>query len=982
MKPINLKLSAFGPYPNTQMIDFSKLTNSNMFIISGPTGSGKTTIFDAISFALYGSASGSERAASMFRSDFAKSDLETCVEFTFSVRAKTYKITRKPSQYRPKLRGVGMRKIEASVCLQTMDKVYTAQNEVATQIETIIGLSKEQFKQIVLLPQGEFKKMLVSDSRSKEEIFRKIFNTTNIKDIQEQLQKQAKQLKRKIEDNELKISTILDQYPHVNNSRQLTYIYDNSSANLQQLTEKLSKLEAAKTGYYRQIEAYNDYQRQVGERDNTSAKLAVLQKQAQKYDNYNFFLMNIQDISEYHQMVASWQKITKEEVDLDSKIKADKLQLQTITSNSLEADYLKSCKAFSQVDNYHQILQVKISQLEQLGKKSKLSSQIESNILQLKDYTQSLKRFKNMKQELAVKREEAKSRELKIAALEEAKSVLDQEIDSTTKLGVVAARILSLQQEIKDYKQQGLNLNLKLEEDQKLLSYFRNRYIKGQAAVLAESLEADKPCPVCGSCFHPNPQVNYHLDSSIEQIEAQEQVVIAQNELVNELVLKIDGATNQISQYRDEYQLEEVDYNLIVSQKKVESTKLHADIEVLVKLETEEQIVTQISSLDLNIVQHETNITNTRLHLDNLKQEFSTIVISSTKQELEQEILNLKQKIEKINSDYQQLNSDYHQQLQMVEGLTVRIEEGKLQTTNIKQKSNDIKGKINKLEASYGQKALVEFGKFLIDEKQIRSFHSEYIETKTILNSKLVELEQQIASYQQIDYKLAELNYEQTIQAITEYTQIVEEMKVLNTRASRDLEAIGKINKVYQIDFKRYQLIADVADVANGKTISKISFERYMLSIYFKQIITRANIYFKKMTNNRFELEYKTTFQGRAAQGLDLNIIDNYTSKARDVKSLSGGESFKAALAMALGLSDIVQINSGGVQIDTILIDEGFGSLDSDSLNIAVDTLVAIETEGRMVGVISHVDELKGQITNKIEIVPSPAGSKIKVNFN
>lgn len=983
MKPLKLEFTAFGPYATTQKIDFTNLKNSNMFVITGPTGSGKTTVFDAISFALYGSASGSDRDADMFRSDFASDSIETSVNFEFEIRGIKYIINRKPRQYRPKLRGQGLRKIESAVTLTCPDQVYSAQAEVSDKIEQILGLSRDQFKQIVLLPQGEFKKLLISDSRSKEEIFRKIFNTANIKRVQEQMRTETAALKRKVEDAELQIETILASYSNISNSRGLQRFKSNVNINRQDLSIVVTQLNEKASEIQKTIEAEQLHQQMQVELKHLKQDKIKLEAESDRYQLYNDFIVNLKDVIAFQNITTSQVKLHDTELQTTNDLQQFEVKLAEVKQSSIESEF-KQAKA-----KYQQLDTIRKSQAvleQQLG----LIKSEQQNLNQISDYQQQIV---EKQQRLVVESENNQQLQAKLTiiqqnlvTIENYQAELEQlnlELQTVDKLITVKTELDQINNQLNANTKAAEQLNNKHQLEVTRLIELRKNYISAQAGSLAQALTANQPCPVCGSLEHPNPATLGSQDVTEQQIQSQEQIVSDANKQLSEILSKINVDTALVTKLKVEYSIDDRDYQqqkqLIINK----ITKLTTTISELQATSHLQQAEQQLEANQQQITSLNSQLAALQLTIENLNQQLSLSASElAAESSLNQQLETTKATINQISSNYEKVSTDFNNQLRNIDlyQTNIKLLNQKITETKLQMADNSVL--LTALEHKHGHQLLVQYLEMLKQESQIRNQLDNYKRKVELTNQKISELTQAVENHISVDLAKIKAESQLIAEKLNKYSSLEDQYKLLNSKLESELENLLKIEQRSQASLKRYKIIADVSDIANGKTVSKISFERYMLSIYFKQIIERANIYFKTMTNNRFELEYKQPQGGRAAQGLDLNIIDNYTSKVRDVKSLSGGESFKAALAMALGLSDIVQMNSGGVQIDTIFIDEGFGSLDIDSLNTAIDTLIQIESEGRMVGIISHVEELKNQISNKIEVNPSPSGSQLTAYFN
>lgn len=983
MRPLKLSFTAFGPYSDSQTIDFSNMKSNNMFVISGPTGSGKTTIFDAMSFALYGSASGSDRSADMFRSDFAKDGVETEVEFEFKIREQVIKITRKPAQFRPKLRGEGMRKIESQVTLSVGDKVYTAQAEVSEKIEEIIGLNKDQFKQIVLLPQGEFKKLLVSDSRSKEEIFRKIFNTGHIKRLQEEMRIDSANLKRTVDDIKLQISTILDDYPNIHNAKRLSGFKQHISTNLVQLNEHqvtiTNKLQTLQT----KLDNETLFERNKQQLAEVELELKVLDNQQLQIAEYKQFLDNLQLIINYdHNLKA---KVTNNEqvTKLNSELVTIKDNLQTIENSNLQSRFTASKAKFDSLDNMRAEIQQLKQQVLVIENELKVIEKIKELNLHLTTLQANLQSNQELVNELNINFDEAKDNKVKCEQLQEQIKLNEQQLETLASQYASYKQLQTITEDSQQLVNTYSSLNHQVETSQSQLSQLRNDYLSAQAGSLALELEDNKPCPVCGSLQHPSPANESMAVVSPEQINIAEANYTKLAAKANDIMSKIEVNNALITNINDNNQFITDDYPKMINELEAvisNQTKLFTELQTKAN---SAQIENELMAVNQKIVIIKTNISNTNEQISELQ---SSLKLDATElnkiDQLNSQISTLSDEVALITNNYNQLNSELTAQLRTKDRLEVETANITANISSLETNLVVINNQIEEVEAKFTTEQLTSYVQQLTKQQQIQEQFNNYHTKLAVLNKQQAELQQLIREYKPIDVEAVTAKYSKLSNEHSIIENLISEYAAIEYNLTNDLKRVTSLEAKAAADLERYQIIADVSDIANGKSASKISFERYMLSIYFKQIIIRANQYFKTMSNNRFELEYKDSSGGRSAQGLDLNIIDNYTSKVRDVKSLSGGESFKAALSMALGLSDIVQMHSGGIQIDTIFIDEGFGSLDIDSLNTAIDTLINIESEGRMVGIISHVEELKNQITNKIEITPSSNGSNLNVHFS
>ena len=943
MRPIKLVMSAFGPYKDEEKIDFKELNGRNIFVISGKTGAGKTTIFDAITYALYGEASGESREVDSFRSDFANDEVETFVELEFELKRETYKLKRIPRQLKKKSRGEGYTEKSAEAILEMPDgKIITKANNVNSKVIELMGITKEQFKQIVMLPQGEFKKLLLADSSEREGIFRKIFDTYDFEKMQTELKEEAKELENRQKESQNEIKT-----------------------NLKNIIGNLN----VEIGEYPDIPVVLEELKKLIETDKSNYEKNMLDQK--EIDNYLQEIKKVSDLKE---------DLEKKKVELieDLKIEEElKEKIQLLEKELKEA--VEELKSEEKNEEYRDKLKLELQN----------SKTIESQI----DEIEKLKKERDLNQELLKKVEEMqkKSKQLEVenqSEFEKNEIELKQLIDLETQK-------LKLDNLIKEKEESRIKLRdiySKIVEYEKLKSNHKTReeeykkfeieyeklkkeqetkeeiYKKEQAGILASNLKDNEPCPVCGSTTHP-----------------QKAVLIEQNQIPTEEELK------KLKEERQEYEIVKNDKLKIL-------TELHQDLKNRLEILEES--------------------------LQSFKEGFETTSYSKTRaQEVKERGIKLKEEIEELQKQNNSLNERIKTK-ETIENKNLKIkeiinnerkkqenliEEEKKKIIEIQNHSNKIEEFAKKLPQNISSKEEIvkeigEKDKALRDSIQrLEILRNKNNELGSAIEKECGKLEiktQNIKDKKELilkiekDFKALKLSFkietDEEIQNQLKEKQIkIEELK----KQEKEIYAQYKNNeivfekvtiahkKVEKIE-KRYRLVGELSDLANGKKSPYISFERYILASYFEDIIDAANLRLEKMTGDRFSLMRKEgKSKGAGQKGLELEVYDNYTDTSRDVSSLSGGESFKASLSLALGLSDVVQANAGGVSLDTIFVDEGFGNLDPQSLDNAIDSLLELQRGGRLVGIISHVEELKERIEAKLEVIGSPNGSKVKFNI-
>lgn len=1040
MKIKKLIVSAFGPYATEQELDFEKyLDNQNMFVITGNTGAGKTTIFDAINFVLYGEASGSERDGKSLRSDFADSSTKTEVKLWFSLKNKDYYIKRSPQYFRSKQRGEGLTENKAEAELIYDDKTITGTKEVTRQVEEILGITCEQFKQLVMIPQGEFKKLLNSDSDKKEEIFRKIFGTKVFSDIQNNIKTEANSLKKSIEevlrDRENKIKSFqLRKDDDLLNSLIL-----NKDLNIELILEEFVK----------SIDADKEEDRILKEKeDNIKSKLDNLSKELVLGKEANKKL----EILEKYKIDFERLNALKESF----KLKEEELRYakKAVTALNYEEKYIEKKRI---LDRIRKNLSISIENLNKLKihlEKAKVDfkKEVEKEPIR-NELNKRLDEIQGLKEKTLVYKENSEKLNLLKASYTKIKERIEnikKEIDEKTKLLIEINNEINIIQSLKEeaskldieslnYKAKEEKLNTlklsidklinelskekKLREDYEVLNnnYINKRKIyealdesfrNNLAGILAKDLEEGKECPVCGSISHPNLAKLEDKDISEDEVKKAKleeeasrkkmevsltnltkikaEINSLKNDNINKLFKEIfneeleeDISLSFNKVYKELISVEEILNNITLKKKEVDKkilkelnlSKKKSEIENL-----NEALRKELEEKNNELLVREGEVKTQEANLNNIVNDFKGSIKSIEELNLEEKDISnklkaLKEAYEKSELDLKNIKTEFDKENGNKDTLEKQEKEADTEYNNCVAEFKDkvlslgfenYKDYISKRKQESEIEVLEnEIQKYNVDLSNANKLYSLTLEE--CKNIKFVDIKSIEASIEEVDKERVYIN------------NLLKEVYLRINQNTKILEDCLSFNKKIETQEEKYKTIGRLSKIINGDNPRKISFERYVLAAYFEDIISAANIRFSKMTNSRFELLRKEEVgDKRKGQGLDLEVYDNYTGKSRDVKTLSGGESFKASLAMALGLSDVVQRYSGGIQLDTIFIDEGFGTLDPESLDIAIETLIDLQDNGRVVGIISHVQELKDRIEVKLEVTSTNQGSKVE----
>lgn len=911
MRPLQLTISAFGPYADVCTLDLDQLGEKGLYLITGDTGAGKTTIFDAITFALYGQASGNFRSVDMLRSKYANASTPTYVEMDFSYNQKKYTIKRNPEYLRPAKKGDGFVKEKASAIFISPDKKQPiiGSKNVNNAIIELIGLDANQFTQIAMIAQGEFLKLIYATTKERSEIFRRIFNTKPYQILQDKIKERYNFLRN----NFSSINTSIEQhieniiFPENNLPQNLlqseypSYLEQIISNDRKTFTEMNNSLQKCET------ELFNISQ--VIEENNNQKKL--LQKQ---------------------QTIQQFLEDNKNNLSLLEK---DYLQQKNIYEEKSPSLTIKIAKLTEELPKYAQITKKQLS-LEQQQKDLSLKKQQLSN---------AQKKLTDLEEQSLKISTELNALNDISAQIEKTKSDLEKLEQTQSELNKLKNDVYLYQQyrqeyatHLRDYKAiQQAHLQLKQEHTAQY-----HAFLDEQAGILADNLKPDEPCPVCGSLHHPKPaqkSTKAPTQAQLEQLQKQcDELAKNLNDLSSDLG-KIKGKGQNINEeiLRQAKQLFNID----------DKALLNTAI-----IEKENSLQTKKASL-MNLMQKQNKQLRQKEKLTNLSEQ-----ISIKQKKLQNEQLNLTQFITKTNADNEHILQEI---LELKQTLLFNDEQTAQKQLQLYKNQQSI-FKENMLKAQNKWEHL---------QKEV----DEYTTSLKIIQQQIIPQKQNTEELLLQQEKLKQ-----------EKTSLNEKLQNLHTRISTNSKTRQKLSeqleKLSDCE-KLYTNMKALYDTATGSISGKerISLETYIQMIYFDRIIIRANTRLMMMSQGQYELKRsQNSEQLRYQTGLELDVIDHYNGTIRSVKTLSGGEAFKASLSLALGLADEIQSSAGGIHLDTMFIDEGFGSLDSESLSQAIKVLNQLTEQTKLIGIISHVNELKEKIDKQIRITKkNECGSTAKI---
>ncbi|EKK9972314.1 SMC family ATPase [Vibrio parahaemolyticus] len=1010
MKPIKLTMQAFGPFAKTETIDFEKLGSNALFLINGPTGSGKTSILDAICFALYGETTSNERQGIQMRCDLASPQLLTEVTLDFSLHGKVYRVTRAPEQEAPKARGEGLtvRKHTASLYeLGETEKLITSKTtQVKTEITNIIGLNETQFRQVMVLPQGKFRELLLATSKEREEIFGQLFETDIYKKIEYALKDKASSISKAKDEFDNQIRGAL-QVAGVTSEAELTEQRETLSVQFasaqKREQESLAQLNAVKTEIQKAETLSNEFKK----REQAEAALHLHLQQTETISAHQLQLDNAKKASRIELPYIKLQNAAQQVQDLNQKV--------AVLSQDLKAadDVLKTKEqAFQQAKeqaNRVPRLTEQQYQLEsmkgKLVEKVELDSAIAAGLQQKSEFEETLKKYIVFREKLTQD------------ALQ-AQKVLEQARIDVASIGSVDAEIKQQQRLMSDLQKLG-NLNQELSKLDVLTSskqasvtqaksYYENlqreadalelSWHNAQAAVLALRLQTGEQCPVCGSTEHPQPAQFVGDEVTKEQVQQARHKEREAQITLNQLSNQLEQHNIAIAQYTQQFEqmVSELGQNA-----NLELQALQASIHQL------NERLQHLNAMNIAQLEQSVNELNQRClvgegKINDLQNQMAAneSTIKANQQQLAKLSASLGDKytsLAQLENDLTQIHKQIVELNNGLESAQVQLQQAVLAKSNVDS------------QLTTHQQWLLEANSKLEDAKtewESALKASAFADEAHFLQSKVSEQQTQTWQQEIDNFKQTQIQLEQTLADLNQALKAVDKpnLEALNVSLStaqnsyleirnqldstRSLfEGLEKVrNEISNLHDKNrkleeeYKVFGTLYDVASGKTGSRISLHRFVLGVLLDDVLIQASQRLSLMSKGRYILARKTEgFKGAAGRGLDLVVEDGYTGKMRDVATLSGGESFMAALALALGLSDVVQSYSGGIRLDTLFIDEGFGSLDPESLDLAIQTLVDLQQTGRMIGVISHVSELKEQMALRIDVEPSRFGSTVSV---
>ena len=1027
MKPISLTIEAFGPYRDSVTLDFNELQNHSMFLISGPTGAGKTSILDAMVYALYGEPSGEVRKTDAIRSDFAEPDRMTRVDFSFAIGEAQYRVERLPKQLVAKKRGTGMREQNASATVYEMKDgewkvIATSAAAIRDTIQRIIGFRKDQFLQVVLLPQGEFRKLLVASTSEREELLHTLFRTELYRKLQEALKAAYDDAKAGIEANLTKQAALIQSIPHDEDTIVLTAQHVRELlANREPYRDELIVQRDEAVAEVEQFNAlrkewavYNQAQQSLTE---AASKLDLVKAREGERSSLREkvqFLTSLTPTYELYKQFSDKQSVLK---TLETALSDAKKSVEIASQQES-----KCTEAHEVLASQAEIMQAKRTTLAQLRQQSEKFDELALLNKELSTLNSKFETLNREKSEAKLQAQHKLVADLEVELVEARKQFqanskalesiprIQEQLGHLQRYSELLGQKQKIQYDI-DGKDRSLAvIDESVQSSKVQLERLEHLMAEGRAFELVHLVVDNEPCPVCGSTEHPQLASKPELYPTKEEIEAaravrdgalqkqaseigqKETLVIRLHELDEEVKEQVTKFTSLIDGFSED-SFDSIQQDLLSQMEQL--TALRSDTEQLSK----------------TIATNEDKLSGAKETLAKLEMAHKELLESL--HNLEIQLSSVQAKIDALSKILPTTDLDaWHKQIESLETeINTYDEQLKVCKSSLDAAKEQLNAKRGRLEILFAQ--------VQEETKNLDEFYQEYVKSLQSISVSEDDFIDALGDYKALDAFRAELHaldeafstaqavYDAALkhaQSVIEPSNTVSDEVYDTAVEKRDnlvgsLAAWDKETKHIETTLASLETLEEAMgeareeviflsrlnDLANGgeQGFKNVTFERYVLGAILDEVVYAANLRLQTMSRNRYSLERSDyTGGGRGKQGLDLAVMDAFTGQSRPANTLSGGETFLASMALALGLADVIQSYAGGIHMDTMFIDEGFGTLDPDTLELAMETLVQLQSSGRLIGMISHVPELKTRIPAHLEVTRGDDGSTAKFVIN
>lgn len=1046
MKPLHLIMSAFGPYAEQADVPFTAFGDSGLFLITGDTGAGKTTLFDAIAFALYGEASGTTRTPDTLRSDFARPDRKTFVTLTFLHRGKTYTVTRNPKYERLKKNGHGMTTENADAALTLPDdKVVTGSREVTARMEELLGITVGQFRQIAMIAQGEFLRLLLAENRERAAIFRRIFHTGLYLSIQDALKAREKEAKRRCEANAqailqcqngvllppdetfaAPIRELLEKQDVYAAPELLQAVASCNEHDTRQLEEANRQVREYETAIAKQIEGRTNAEavnRLFAEKNTATQRQTELSGRAEAMLQQENGLLTAEKA--LHHVQPVYDAFTREEQARRQLSDSVHAQTEALTALEPQVQQQKAAYAFlhAQLPADEQRTAAINRLMQTLPQYEELETLTRKNDETAKALAASVQTIQTLEQKRTVLDAELESLQAQLAETADCTVRLHDCHAALDNLHARAQTLDTLLAEIRTIwalhnAQKALQANCgtaarTYEKAAQTHTQTESAFFRAQAGLLASGLQEGLPCPVCGSRTHPHKALLPHdapteaaLQACKTDMESKRQALEQASQAAKQKETEVQAAATHLRQsVTAVFDGQETPETVGAMQTLLEQERQTVDASILqqenLRKTLEQAVQTRLKQEECQRTQTQARTgLETQWQAQSQRRLELTALSSACKSRLDalrgtlpypsradakKQLQTWQAEREQYKSSLDAAEKAYRSSQTRLENNRAVLENDTKRLTSAKQAREAARIKLEQTCVMHGFSDISSFRAALRTQEEIDTLRQSlgtYRDAVKQAAADVMRLDGQTAGLApqdtaQMQQKQAELETQKA--RCAERAQAMHVRLAANRRTCNALQNLLQEQSAAQAAFGT---VSHLSRTANGELTGqqKLMFEQYVQAAYFSQILSEANKRLRVMAGGRYELlRREDASDNRSQSGLEIDVLDHYTGKVRAAKSLSGGESFKASLSLALGLSDVIQQYAGGVEVDTLFIDEGFGSLDTQSLEQAIRTLHSLTANHRLVGIISHVAELQERIDRKILVKKSLTGSHISM---
>lgn len=1027
MRPLRLDMQAFGPYASSASVDFRGLINGGLFLIHGPTGAGKTSILDGICFALFGTSSGADRSGEGLRCDLAAPQTPTEVVFEFSLGSDLYRILRRPKQLLKKQRGEGLAtqlpkgeiwKLGAGPPDHpaAWELVASGDKKCDERIAALLGMTEDQFRQVVVLPQGQFRKFLSATSDAREELLETLFRTAKYRRLAEHLSEKSIALDLDVKRKRQELAALLASFD-ADAADQLEAAIRESEAEMERLTESDEALEGRVAEAVEKLNRARTVRKMREDLDAFETRSKRLLERKPAIDELT---ASLERDRRARPVLEPDTAIVKLERDLHHIEKSRAVETERLADSEASLVNAREQKA---------ILETRASEIEMLRGEQQ----------RLRELWQTAKRLKSEQETVAARETDLH------AAIARAESLEEKLTEARRSRADVAARLQTGQQAA--VRAEALHLERKhrisdrdtvenelreidqllfqigraaeftdetqksWEDERRRLASLRIGFHLSQAAILARELKHDEPCPVCGGREHPAPAVHSAPGTTPsptpEEIETAELALQRVSDRLVTAKTRSDGFNQELAKAKARLSRRfGADADVIslartaAAQAERDLARLEKQIETVEAAATEHALLAnKVSGLEAEVAKLETEAREMTARLSDSRLGIETSRARVT--ELLAQVPPESRELEKIGARGQVIARELESYARELESATKTLEHALQVSAAARAKIAALSDEISRKQSARTGLADERAGLFAVsgfasleecraarltddmlakNESARRAFNEE----RAIVESRLEELRAELVGAPEwaFDFAARENEHREADTARTNARGRVLALKDRQHRLTIAAEKTRRLATEIGALEERFKVVGRLAGVATGHptyNLSRVNFPRYVLAARLDDVLELASRRLAVMSRGQFTLRRAITQDDkRRNAGLDLEVEDGFTGSRRPTASLSGGEGFMASLCLALGLAEVVQSELGGIRLEAVFIDEGFGTLDSETLELAMKVLTELQAGGRIVGVISHVPELRDQIARRLHVRKSPQGSDVR----